>query len=161
MLRFLLAVLLGCTAFSADAARLQSDADEMADCIQKASSRFNVPEIALWVILDVEGGTLGKVSPNKNGTYDIGPFQVNSWWLPRLASRGITEDMVLNNLCMNVSVGTWIFAQEFTRHRDLTKALAHYHSPTATHQRRYLGLIVNAIDRRISRLKMEGGVAAR
>ncbi|MCD9046729.1 lytic transglycosylase domain-containing protein [Luteimonas sp. MHLX1A] len=161
MYRLLLTLALLVASSGVDAARLSSDSEATAVCMRDAAARFSVPELALWVILDVEAGTVGKTTPNSNGTYDIGPMQINSWWLPRLAQRGITEDMVLNNLCMNVSVAAWIFAQELNRHRDLTKALAHYHSPTAHHQRRYLGLIVNAIDRRISRLRREGGVATR
>ncbi len=155
----LLAALL--LAAPAHAARLPTDDPAYAQCITRATQAFGVPELALWVLLDVEGGRLGQVSHNTNSTYDIGPMQVNSWWLKHLAKRGITEDMVLNNLCMNISVGAWILAQEMERHRDLVQALAHYHSPTPQHQRRYLGLIVRAIERRLGQLRTDGVTAAK
>lgn len=140
---------------SAGAARLSTDDPATAACISEAATRFNVPEVALWLLLDVEAGTLGKVSKNTNGTYDIGPMQVNSIWLSKVARFGITEAMVRDNLCINIGVGTWIFAQELDRHKDLAKAIAYYHSPTPRHQRRYLGLVVGAIDRRVAALKRE------
>jgi|SRR5690625_228916 len=146
--------------FTADAARLASDDEAKARCVSDAAFQFQVPELALWVLLDVEGGTLGEVSGNSNGSYDIGPMQINSWWLSRLAKRGITEDMILNNLCMNISVGAWILAQELDRHKDLVKAMAHYHSPTPHHQKRYLGLVVGAIDKRLGALQREGALAS-
>lgn len=143
----------------ASAARLATDDAGRARCVSEAAARFQVPELALWVLLDVEAGTVGRVSGNTNGSYDIGPMQINSWWLGRLASRGITEDMILNNLCMNIAVGAWILAQELERHKDLVKAMAHYHSPTPHLQKRYLGLVVGAIDKRLGALKREGALA--
>lgn len=144
----------------ASAARLSTDDQARAACVSEAATRFRVPELALWVLLDVEAGKVGEVSGNTNGSYDIGPMQINSWWLGRLDSRGITEDMVLNNLCMNIAVGAWILAQELDRHKDLVTAMAHYHSPTPHLQKRYLGLVVGAIDRRLSALQREGALAS-
>lgn len=155
----LVLVLLGAAVAPAHAARLDSDDPEEAKCIATAAASFRVPELALWVLRDVEAGTVGKVSSNTDGSYDIGPMQINSWWLSRLAKRGITEEMVLHNLCMNVAVGAWILAQELDRHKDLSKAIAHYHSPTPRHQKRYLGLVVGAIDKRLAALKREGTLA--
>jgi len=135
---------------TAAAAHRPNDDPATAACIREAAQRFQVPELALWVLLDVEAGKLGQVSTNTNGTYDIGPLPVNSWWLPKLAQFGITEDMVKNNLCINIGVGAWILAKELDRHKDIPRAIAYYHSPTPRHQRRYLGLVVGAIDRRLA-----------
>lgn len=143
----------------AQAARLSSDDPAEAECIASAAASFRVPELALWVLRDVEAGTLGRVSSNTDGSYDIGPMQINSWWLRHLGKHGVTEDMLLNNLCMNIAVGAWILAQELQRHQDLSKAIAHYHSPTARHQKRYLGLVVGAIDKRLAALKRERALA--
>lgn len=134
----------------APAATLPSDDPATAACIQTAVQSFQIPELPLWIILDVERGTLGKVSGNTNGSYDIGPMQINSTWLPRLAKLGVTEDRLLNDLCTNIYVGAWVFTHEYRRFNgDVGKAIAHYHSPTPRHQQRYLGLIQGAIQRRL------------
>src|SRR5690606_1472273 len=113
-----------------------------------------------WVILDVEGGEVGKVSRNTNGTYDIGPMQINSIWLSKLQRFSISRDDLLYNRCINIYVGAWILTQEYQRFGgDLGKAIAHYHSPTPKHQRRYLGLVQAAIQRRIHRLEKQSEVA--
>jgi len=148
------------SAAHAQSARLKSDPDDVALCIETAARSFNIPELPLWIILDVERGTLGKVSMNTNGTYDIGPMQINSIWLKRIAPYGITEHAVKNNLCMNVYVGAWIFTKELREHGTLTKAIAHYHSPTPKHQMRYLGLIQRALERRMARIRPEQALAS-
>lgn len=130
---------------------------ETAKCIAIAAERFDVPETALWLILDVERGTVGRVSQNTNGTVDIGPMQINSWWTEpqRLGRFGITYNDILHDRCLNIYVGTWIFAQEYQRERDIVRAIARYHSPTPEHQHRYLGLIQQAIQRRARRVQSE------
>src|SRR5690606_32330610 len=56
---------------TAAAAHRPNDDPATAACIREAAQRFQVPELALWVLLDVEAGKLGQVSTNTNGTYDI------------------------------------------------------------------------------------------
>jgi hypothetical protein len=58
-----------------------------------------------------QGGHVGQISWNRNGSYDIGPAQVNSTWLPTLEKAGITKAELLNNGCLNIAVGAWILAQ--------------------------------------------------
>jgi hypothetical protein len=53
-------------------------------CIYAAASVYHEPPAVLLILLNVEGGTLGAVSHNTNGTVDIGPMQVNQLWIPRL-----------------------------------------------------------------------------
>lgn len=142
-------------AHPAMAGRLSSDPADRAECVAHAARTFGVPELPIWIILDVEGGTVGKVSWNSNKTYDIGPMQVNSIWLKHIAPFGITESQLRDNLCVNIYVGTWIFTKELKRHMTLPKALAYYHSPTPKHQHRYLGLVQRALDRRVTRLRQE------
>lgn len=119
-------------------------------CVQHAAQVFGIHQLPLYLILDVEGGTLGKVSANTNGTYDIGPAQINSWWLPTLAKAGISEDALRNDLCTNVLASGWIYAQALRQTGNMAKAIALYHSPTPKHQYRYLGMIDSAINRRLA-----------
>lgn len=155
-----IAMLAAAGAASAQSARLRSDPEDVARCIETASRQFNIPELPLWIILDVERGTLGKVNRNTNGTYDMGPMQVNTIWLKRIAPYGITEHQVINNLCINIYVGAWIFTKELQEHGTLPKAIANYHSPTPKHQMRYLGLIQRALERRMARIRQEQQLAS-
>ena len=55
-------------------------------CIYAAASVYREPPAVLLILLNVEGGTLGAVSHNANGTVDIGPMQVNQLWIPKLSA---------------------------------------------------------------------------
>lgn len=140
---------------SAWAGRLKTDRDDYAQCVASSARAFGVQELAIWVILDVEAGTVGRVSKNTDGSVDIGPMQVNSWWLGRIAKFGISESQLKNDLCTNIYVGTWIYASELKRHGSVARAIAYYHSPTPRHQHRYLGLVQQAIQRRLSAVRRE------
>lgn len=142
------------TASTAKAQRrraMPEDDANIRECVAKAADVFRVEQSALYLILDVEGGTLGETSaPNTDGTVDIGPMQVNTWWVPKLEARGITRDALQNNLCINIMAGAWIYAQERRQSKTVAEAIARYHSPSPQHQRVYLGQIEKAIDRRLS-----------
>lgn len=118
-------------------------------CVARAASAFGIHRLPLYLILDVEAGEVGQVSWNTNGTYDIGPAQINSWWLPTLAKAGITGTELRQDLCTNIMVSGWIYAQALQRTGSMVKAIALYHSPTEKHQYRYLGMIQHAIERRL------------
>lgn len=118
----------------------------------QATERHGVEATAIYLLMDAERGTLGKTSANTNGTYDIGPMQINSWWLPKLAERGLTEEQVLFDLCANVEAGTWIYALERHAGYSMPEAMARYHSRNPVHQTRYLGILERALDRRIDQI---------
>ena len=60
----------------------------LATCIFLASQQYHVPPAILIGILKVEGGTVGQeVGPNTNGTYDLGPMQINTVWLEELSKK--------------------------------------------------------------------------
>ena len=51
-----------------------------------AAQTYSVPPAVLVGIHQVEGGTSGQaVGPNQNGSYDLGPMQINTLWVPKLA----------------------------------------------------------------------------
>ena len=52
------------------------------ECVVAVSQRYRVPIEIIAGILAQEHGQLGQKMPNRNGTYDMGPMQVNSFWLP-------------------------------------------------------------------------------
>lgn len=81
------------------------------DCVAKAANFYHIPVSLLSAVLRTEGGRVGQIHENENGSYDIGPAQINSIWLPVLAKSGITRGMVLNDRCLNISIGAWILGQ--------------------------------------------------
>ena len=50
-------------------------------CIIETANRFNLPKSLLIAILKIENGEIGKIKKNTNGSFDIGPMQINSIWL--------------------------------------------------------------------------------
>lgn len=80
-------------------------------CAEEAAQTYHIPLSLFFAILRTEGGHVGQIHMNNNGSYDMGPAQINSIWLPVLAKSGITREMVLNNECLNISIGAWVLAQ--------------------------------------------------
>lgn len=80
-------------------------------CVAKAARFYHIPVSLFSAVLRTEGGKVGQIHENENGSYDMGPAQINSIWLPVLMKSGITRDMVLNDRCLNISIGAWILAQ--------------------------------------------------
>lgn len=119
-----------------------TDAGDNAACVTKAAHFYHIPVVLLKAVLRTEGGHVGQIHENANGSYDMGPAQINSIWLPVLAKSGITRDMVLYNGCLNISIGAWILGQamagaspqdpaEFWRH------VGDYNSHTPVWNQRY------------------------
>lgn len=109
------------------------------ECMVQVAGKLQLPLAALYGVLYQEGGTPGKVSKNTNGTYDIGPMQVNSIWLPFFRTNyGITEAQLRNDGCLNVWAGGALLWMEVQRAKgDYWKAIGNYHSRTPIHHDRY------------------------
>lgn len=107
-----------------------------ATCLMIAASSYQVPPAVMFGIYHVEGGKVGQaVGPNTNGTYDLGPMQINTLWVPVLAEHwNISERQVLRLLrddaCTNANVAAWIFKNNLDETGSLSKAIAYYHSRT-------------------------------
>lgn len=67
----------------------QYDAREA--CIERAAAHYQAHPDLVRAVLRTEGGKVGQIRRNKNGTFDMGPMQVNSVHLPELARFGITQ----------------------------------------------------------------------
>lgn len=113
-------------------------------CLTAAAAAHRLPAAVLVILLKVEGGSLGRVSRNTNGTSDIGPLQVNTIWVPKIARRwGTTPEAAFlalrDNLCANFEGGAWILRRALDEARgDFWGGVAIYHSHTPERQRRYL-----------------------
>ena len=113
-------------------------------CIYAAAAAYREPPAILLILLNVEGGTLGAVSHNTNGTVDIGPMQVNQIWIPRLsrhwrADPQTTYEALRDNFCANVEAGAWILRQGLDQaHGDFWGGVGYYHSYDPVNQSTYL-----------------------
>ena len=105
-------------------------------CLRFTAESYNLKIDLLAAVLAAEGGRVGLRKRNTNGTYDMGPMQINSIWLPELGRRGITEEMVTSDYCTNVLVGAWILAREIKQANassntpEFWRAVGRYHSRT-------------------------------
>jgi len=126
----------------------------IAACLMLASQTYSVPPAVMVGIYEVEGGKPGQaVGPNKNGSYDLGPMQINTLWIPELAKKwGISEGAayryVKDDPCTNMSVSAWILRSHMNETRSLSKAIAYYHSRTPSIGYAYKGRVINAMRRK-------------
>lgn len=107
------------------------------ECINQAAVTYFVPAKIIISVLDVEGGEPGIARPNRNGTFDYGPMQINTIWLPQIAPYGYTREQVQYDPCINVMVGAWILSRKIAssmeedgKGGDYWRGVAGYHSFT-------------------------------
>ena len=140
----LVAASLGCARAGEPAA---NDAT-IRDCITAAAAAYREPPTVLVILLNVEGGLLGQVSYNTNGTVDIGPMQVNQIWLPDVAAHWRTTvpaayAALRDSFCANVEAGAWILRQGLDEaHGDFWQGVGYYHSHDPEYKHRYLRAVL-------------------
>ena len=106
-----------------------------AACLVMSAQNYSVPAAVLIGIMRVEGGHVGQQVLNTNGTYDLGPMQVNTSWMPELARYWNVDQrtayrMVRDDGCVNVGVAAWILKRNINRTGYLVGGISHYHSAT-------------------------------
>jgi hypothetical protein len=84
---------------------------DLKTCALAAARRYHVHEQLFLAVLATEGGRVGQVVRNRNGSYDMGPAQINSIHLPELARLGISREQVINDGCLNLQIGAWLLAR--------------------------------------------------
>ncbi|HHK74944.1 MAG TPA: transglycosylase [Rhizobiales bacterium] len=114
----------------------------LAACLMLASHTYSVPPAVLVGIYKAEGGAIGQEVRNTNGSYDLGPMQINTIWMPDLANRwGVNKKTahkwVRDDACTNVGVAAWILRGHLDETGSLSQAIGNYHSRTPHHNKRY------------------------
>jgi|ERR1043166_4412897 hypothetical protein len=124
-----------------------------ASCLMMAAQTYTVPPQVMVGILHVEGGKVGQeVGPNVNGSYDLGPMQVNSRWMPQLAYLWHVDEKtarrwVRDNSCVNLHVSAWILRQKIEEaNGNLFYGIARYHSATPQFGYVYAGKVIRAME---------------
>ena len=87
---------------------------EVARCIRQAARGKLWLEKTLWGLRDQEAGWIGAEILNKDGSHDLGPLQINSWWVPRIAAllsrrEGDIRRWLRFDPCFNAEAARWIF----------------------------------------------------
>jgi len=114
-------------------------------------AQFNaLPPRVLPVIASVEGGRVGSVHRNTDGSEDLGVMQVNTRWIPPLVTyvgrpAGEIRDRLMNDACFNIAAAGAILRVYLNETRgDLMLAIGNYHSHTPTLNQAYQQLVTGA-----------------
>jgi hypothetical protein len=105
-------------------------------CMIAAASFHHLPVQALAAIQSVEGGTVGAIIGDKDGSADLGLMQVNTQWVPAIAratraSPDIVRTKLIQDGCYNVKVAAAILdVYRIEAHGNMLEAVGFYHSHT-------------------------------
>lgn len=124
----------------------------LAACFMLASQTYSVPPAALVGIYKAEGGEIGMEQPNTNGTHDLGPMQINTLWVPKLAEKWnvpkqTAHEWLRDDACTNVGVAAWILRGHLNETESLSQAIAHYHSRTPHLAGRYKKRVISILEK--------------
>ena len=105
-------------------------------CMLQAAQYYSLPPRVLPTISKVEGGAVGSVHANTDGTSDLGVMQVNTRWVQPIAARihetpAAVQDRLINDPCFNIAAAALILRSYLDETRgDLMQAVGDYHSHT-------------------------------
>jgi hypothetical protein len=129
--------------------------EDFSGCIFDAAKTFDVPPSVVLGLLHAEGGRSGQVTRNRNGTTRLGPLQINSVWVPKIAhywnvSEKEAASMIKDDACVNVGVGSWILRGEMNETGSVQGGISRFHSATPDHKgthrdRGYLTKVIGAM----------------
>jgi hypothetical protein len=105
-------------------------------CMAAAAAFYHLPPRVLPSIQAVEGGAIGSIHHNTDGSDDFGLMQVNTRWvLPLAQVAGLASEDVRARLigdgCFNIAAAALILRAELNEARgDMMRAIGNYHSHT-------------------------------
>ena len=128
-----------------------SAAQLVASCLLLAAQNYSVPPEIMLGILKAEGGRVGQEVRNTNGSYDLGPMQINTLWIPQLAEAWkVDEDQarrwVRDDPCTNMQVSAWILKSHYRETQDYEQAVAYYHSRTPKYGQAYRSRVIKMME---------------
>lgn len=115
-------------------------------CVNQSSQSYSLKPVMVKTIIAVEGGKVGTISPNSNGSYDLGVMQVNTLHLPAIKTNlGYDWKDLVFDPCKNIQAGSWLLSQRLSEVPGKPwLAVGNYHSKTPTVRTRYLKKIAAA-----------------
>jgi hypothetical protein len=141
------------TSVPAQAQRASDAEAQIARCIHQVAGDKPWLEKTLWGLRDQEGGWIGAEVRNTNGSHDLGPLQINSWWVPRLSalldrSEADIRIWLKFDPCFNADAARWIFLSTLRSTGSYWKAVGAYHSPARWRQKHYASSVAGHLVRR-------------
>jgi hypothetical protein len=112
-------------------------------CMALVASLYNLPPRVLPAIHEVEGGGVGTVHVNTDGSEDLGMMQINTRWLPLLSHYTqsplvVVRQNLLGRACYNIAAAGLIMRIYLDETKgDLMHAIGNYHSHTPTLNQAY------------------------
>jgi hypothetical protein len=128
-------------------------------CMALVASVHHLPPRVLPSIQAVEGGIIGSVSGNTDGTSDLGVMQVNTLWLRPLAHVARlpveeTRRRLIGDACFNIAAAGLILRLYLDEaHGDMMRAIGNYHSHTPTLHESYRARVLAAAERLFHRTR--------
>ena len=122
-------------------------------CMAGVAAFYHLPPRVLPSIQAVEGGAVGAVHANTDGSQDLGVMQVNTRWVSKLALaiRIAPDDArarLISDGCFNVAVAGAIMRTYLDEARgNLMLAIGYYHSHTPALNLNYQVKVVVSADR--------------
>jgi hypothetical protein len=126
------------------------------DCVADAAKKEDVPLAALMGILAAEGGTEGEAKGNTNGSFDLGPFQINTCNLDTLADQGFSPEAIMRDGCVNARAAASILRREYERTGNIWTAIGAYHSRTPERSNAYIARVKQHLERMGDGQKTDG-----
>jgi len=112
-------------------------------CSIAAAERFGLPASVMLAVAQIEGGRPGLARRNTNGTYDLGPMQLNTAWLAELRPYGVDPRWALAGGCYPYQLAAWRIRGHLVRDGgDYWTRVANYHSRTPSRNRPYRAQVI-------------------
>ena len=95
-------------------------------CFKQAGQTYGIsPQLIEAIAYQESAFDPVVINHNRNGSFDYGVMQINSWWYERLGSERWQS---LSDPCFNVMVGTWILRDCIDRYGYTRDCLSCYRS---------------------------------
>jgi hypothetical protein len=112
-------------------------------CSISAAQRFGLPPSVMLAVAQIEGGRPGLARRNSNGTYDLGPMQLNTAWLAQLRPYGVDPRWALAAGCYPYQLAAWRIRTHLLRDSgDYWTRVANYHSRTPAQNGPYRAQVI-------------------
>jgi len=124
-------------------------------CFEDAAARYDLPPALLRTIAQTETGLdPNAAGRNVDGSVDVGPMQINSWWEDRLGTARWME--VCTDPCYNVMVGAWILRDCLDRYGYSFDGIGCYNARSPEKRERYTRKILRVLLDELGRNRTQG-----
>lgn len=119
-------------------------------CMVAVAAYYHLPPRVLPAIQAVEGGRVGSLHVNTDGSEDLGVMQVNTRWVESLArtigaTPEATRQRLIGDACFNIAASGVILRFYLNEARgDILLAVGDYHSHTPALRDDYLARVMRS-----------------